>query len=77
MTVLADPHEQQFVNNTNDERAWLIRVLCAWESDTVERLKRIEAAAKALLADVRHRYNMPPQAISIANTCGHSQAIQS
>ena len=27
----------------------------------VERLKRIEAAAKALLADVRHRYNMPPR----------------
>jgi len=32
-----------------------------WESDMVERLKRIEAAAKALLADVRHRYNMLPQ----------------
>jgi hypothetical protein len=42
----------------------------------VERLKRIEAAAKALLADVRHRYNMLPQAISIAMRA-LDEAIQS
>jgi hypothetical protein len=47
-----------------------------WESDMVERLKRIEAAAKALLADVRHRYNMLPQAISIAMRA-LDEAIQS